>query len=104
MPLQIYLEHAEELAYVIINAGADIDCVLVPEEASALLDKACCYLSAEKIADNGRNRGNLTEQEAANESATRLSLAEACSTFDDKHASKFLDCISRIPSRGGSSI
>lgn len=98
MPLQIYLEHAEELAYVIINTGANIDSWIMPSEACAVFDKAKRYLAAKRIADNGRKHGNLTEQDAADESATLQSLAEACSVYDDMHTSRFLEAHVRRPS------
>jgi hypothetical protein len=104
MALQIYLEHIDELAYVILNTGADLFPVLLARESSVLFDKASRYLATKRIADNGRKRGTLSEREVADESATRQSLAEACNAFDDIYTSRYFEeyCRSRFPSHGGS--
>jgi hypothetical protein len=43
----------------------------------ALFEKACAYLAAKKIADNHREHGRSTEQEAEREQVTRKDFLNA---------------------------
>ena len=88
-PIERCLEHADELSQEVVNAWA----INVRRGASgaltgefrALFEKACGYREAKKLADNRREAGILTEQDAAEETAARLTFAKAYNPFFEKH-------------------
>src|SRR5260370_38298657 len=87
-PLEAYLEHANSLAQDVVNAwGVNVSAGnasdLTPEFKS-LLDKACNYQTAKRIADNHREFGILTEGEEAELQAKRLAFAEEKKAFHEK--------------------
>ncbi len=91
-PLEAYLEHANSLAQDVVNAwGVNVSAGnasdLTPEFKS-LLDKACNYQTAKRIADNHREFGILTEGEEAELQAKRLAFAEEYKVFHEKHTQK----------------
>jgi hypothetical protein len=86
-PPEYYIEHADDLAAFIISEGAKILQNQKPEFGE-LFDKAERYRTAKRTADNHREFGMLTSQEAAEEEATRLEFAKAYKAFEDKDERK----------------
>jgi hypothetical protein len=87
--LQQYLEQADELAQEVVNAwGANVQAgntVLLTAQFKVLLDNACRYREARKLADNHRQFNVLGDQAEAQEKATRQAFAEAYRVFDEEH-------------------
>jgi hypothetical protein len=54
---------------------------LLNPQFKSLLDKACLYRDARRLADNHRKHNVVTEQQAAEEKATRQSFAKAYKAF-----------------------
>lgn len=90
MPLEKYLEHADELAQEVVNAwGVNVtagNAAYLTADFMALFDKTCLYRDAKKVADNHREFNMLTERDAVEEKARRQAFVEAYSTFYEKFA------------------
>jgi hypothetical protein len=89
-PLENYLEQADKLAQDVVDGWevnvAAGNAALLTTQFKALVDKACLYRNARKLADNHREHNVLSEREAAEEKATRQVFAEACKAFHEKPA------------------
>jgi hypothetical protein len=89
-PLEEYLEHADDLAQHVMEAwrveGQGGNDALLPTQFKALLDKACLYQHARKLADNHREHNVLSEKDEAEEKATREAFALAYKVYCEKHA------------------
>jgi hypothetical protein len=90
MPVEEYLERADELAQEVVNAwgqnvAAGNACYLTAE-FKALFDKTCLYRDAKMVADNRREFNMLTEREAAEEGSAREAFLEAYGAFCEKHS------------------
>jgi hypothetical protein len=86
-PLERYLKDADRLAQEVVNAwgiNVQMSNVMTPE-FKALLDKACLYRTARRLADNHRKFDVMSEQEEAQEMSLRRSFAEAYRAFFEKH-------------------
>jgi hypothetical protein len=86
--LEKYLEHAPELAQVVVNTWAEIvqaGNTDFTDEFKDVFDKACRFRNAKSTADNRREFKILTEQEATEESATLRAFAKAYKAFYEKH-------------------
>jgi hypothetical protein len=86
-PIEYYVEHADELAQDVVNfcgptmqAGNPLT-----GELNALFDTADRYRKIKSMADNHREFGRLTEQEAAEEKALRQAFAEAYKPYSEKN-------------------
>jgi hypothetical protein len=90
--LESYLEQADKLAQEVVNAwGVNVqagNAVLLTAQFKVLLDNACRYREARKLADNHRQFNVLGEQAEAQEKATRHAFAEAYKAFDEEHGGK----------------
>jgi hypothetical protein len=84
-PLEEYLEHADELAQHVVGAWG-VNAPLLTPQFKALLDKACLYRNARRQADNHRNHNVLSEQDEAEEKATREAFALAYKAYYERHA------------------
>jgi hypothetical protein len=84
--LEEYLERADELVQEVYKAYGEVGNIapLTPE-FSALLDKAFRYKNANRVADNHREHGVLTEKVADAVKTTRQTFAEAYKNFWEKH-------------------
>jgi len=83
-----YVKNADELVQEVLNtwarqteAGNGRN---LTGDFKALLDLACEYHNAKRLADNHRQFNCLTEQEAANEEAAREAFARAYKAMHDK--------------------
>ena len=89
-PLQEYLEHADDLAQHVVYAWElkvqGSNAALLPTQFKALLDKACLYQNARKVADNHREHNVLSEQDEAEEKVTREAFALAYKAYYERHA------------------
>ena len=87
-PLEEYLKDADRLAQDVVNAwGINLQTGIVPTpEFKALLEKACVYRTARRLADNHRKFDVMSEAEEAEELAVRHAFAEAYKAFYEKHA------------------
>jgi hypothetical protein len=87
--LEQYLEQADKLAQEVVNAwGVNVQAgntVLLTAQFKVLLDNACRYREARKLADNHRQFNVLGDQAEAQEKATRQAFAEAYRVFDEEH-------------------
>ena len=83
--IEEYLENAPTLAQDIVNEwGLNVKAgngSVLSEEFLALNEYACRYIDARAIADNHREFNSLTEEDAARETATRRTCAEAYKTY-----------------------
>jgi hypothetical protein len=87
-PLEKYLKDADRLAQEVVNAwGINVQMgnAMTPQ-FKELLDKACLYRTARRLADNRRKFDVMSEQEATQEMALRYAFAEAYRAFFEKHA------------------
>ena len=87
-PLEEYLKDADRLAQEVVNAwGINVQMgnAMTPE-FKALVDQACLYRTARRLADNHRKFDVMSEAEEAEELAVRRSFAEAYKAFYEKHA------------------
>lgn len=87
-PIQEYVEGLDEQAQEVVNVwgmhmGAGNGPFLT-DDFKALFDRACCYRSAKRSADNHRKFNLLSEEDAAEENATRHAFAGAHKTFYEK--------------------
>jgi hypothetical protein len=91
-PIEEYLEQADKLAQDVVNAwgpsAASGHAAEQSPEFKALFDKACLYRTAREIADGRRQLNILSEQDAANEKATRQAFAESYKAVYEKHVEK----------------
>jgi hypothetical protein len=89
-PLEEYLEQADKLAQAIVTAWAVNtkagNSAFFTIQFKALFDKAYQYQHARRLAQNGREHNALSEQEEAEEKATRQAFAEAYKAYYEKHA------------------
>jgi hypothetical protein len=71
---------ADRLAQEVVNAwGVNMqagNAKLLSPRFRALVDKACAYRDAKRIADNRREFNMLTDEESANEEAARQKFLE----------------------------
>lgn len=90
--LEQYLEQADKLAQEVVNAwGVNVqagNAVLLTAQFKVLLDSACRYRDARRLADNHRQFNVLGEQAEIQEKATRKAFAEAYRVFDREHGGK----------------
>ena len=89
-PLEEYLEDADDLARHLVdswelNARAG-NVRLFTTQFKSLLDKACLYQNARKLADNHREHNVLSEQDEAEEKTTREAFAIAYKAYYERHA------------------
>jgi hypothetical protein len=86
-PLEHYLENADTLAQEVVNTWGQVgNSAPLTTQFNALLDKACAYRNAKRLADNRREHNMLSEQDEAEEKATRQAFAEAYKAFYEKRA------------------
>jgi hypothetical protein len=89
-PIEEYLEKADILAQDVVNAwGVNMQAGSAPRltnKFKELFNKACLYQNARRLAKNHRQFHALSEEEAAEEQATRQAFAEACKAFYEKQA------------------
>ena len=87
--IEEYLEHADGLAQEVVNAWRMNmragNAALLTDDFKTVLDKACRYRDARKVADNHRQFKILSESVAAEEEATRRAFAEAYKAFRENH-------------------
>ena len=78
-------EHADELAQEVVNAwGLNTDVGnMLPETFLAVLDNACCYRGAKRVADNQREHNVVSAEAAAKEKTTRQEFAEAYKIYQE---------------------
>jgi hypothetical protein len=83
-PIEDYLKRVDELADQVISEGAK---TLQHHNAEfkPVFETAYRYRTAKRTADNRREFGMLTEQDAAEEKATRLAFVEVYKPFSEKH-------------------
>jgi hypothetical protein len=90
--LEQYLEQADKLAQEVVNAwGVNVQAgntALLTAQFKVLLNNACCYREARKLADNHRQFNVLGDQAEAQEKATRQAFAKAYKVFDEEHGGK----------------
>ena len=89
-PLEEYLEHADELAQRVVdaweaNAQAG-KAAFLTTRFKALVDSACLYKNARRLADNHREHNVLSEHDEAGEKLTRELLALAYKAYYERHA------------------
>ena len=86
-PLVEYLKDADRLAQEVVNTwGINVQMGnAMTFEFKALVDKACLYRTARRLADNHRKFDVMSEAEEAEELAVRHSFAEAYKAFYEKH-------------------
>jgi len=86
-------EGVDKDAQEVVNAwGVNMragNAALLTEEFKALLELACRYQEASKLAANHRRFNALSESEAAEEATTRQTFAEAYKRWSDKHIARF---------------
>lgn len=87
-PLEEYLKDADRLAREVVNAwGINVQMGnALGAKFKALLEKACLYRTARRLADNHRKFNVMSEQEEAEEMAQRHAFAKAYKAFYEKHA------------------
>ncbi len=89
-PLEEYLEHADDLAQHVVetwevNVQAGHPTFLTTR-FKHLVDKACLYKNARKLADNHRYHNVLSEEDEAEEKSTREAFALAYKAYYERHA------------------
>ena len=87
-PLVEYLKDADRLAQEVVNSwgtNVQMGSAMAPE-FKALVDQACLYRTARRLADNHRKFDVMSEQEAVEEMAQRHAFAEAYKAFYEKKA------------------
>jgi hypothetical protein len=86
-PVEEYLKDADKLAQKVVNAwGINVQAGIVPTpEFKALLDKACLYRTARRLADNHRKFDVMSKQREVEELSARHAFAEAYKAFYEKH-------------------
>ncbi len=89
-PLEEYLEHADDLAQAVVEAwGMKVqagNAPLLTTQFKVLVDKACLYKNARRLADNHRQYNVLSEQDESEEKATREAFAPAYKAYYERHA------------------
>jgi DNA-binding SARP family transcriptional activator len=96
-PLEEYLERADELAQHVvetwgINVQSGNAAFLTQSKAflstkfKVLVDKACLYRNARRLADNHREYNVLSEEDEAEEKAAREAFALAYEAYYERHA------------------
>jgi hypothetical protein len=89
-PLEEYLEHADDLAQHVVDAwGVNVqagNAPLLTTRFKVLVDKACLYKNARRLADNHRQYNVLSEQDESEEKATREAFALAYKAYYERHA------------------
>lgn len=92
LSLEECLEQADKLAQEVVNAwGANVQAGNAAPSSprfKVLLDSACRYRDARKLADNHRQFNVLGDQAEAQEKATRQAFAKAYKAFDEEHVGK----------------
>jgi hypothetical protein len=88
-PLEEYLEHADELAQIVVNAWGAIVTTgggdsLTPEFKD-LFEKTCFYRTAKRTADNHREHNMKHEVAATEERESRLAFARAYKAERERH-------------------
>ena len=84
LSIEGYLKRADELADQVVSEGAKIP-GYHSAEFKPVFETADRYRTAKRTADNRREFGKLTEQDAAEEKATRLAFVEVYKPFKEKH-------------------
>jgi hypothetical protein len=97
-PLEEYLEHADDLSQRVmetwgINVPTGNAAFLATQSKAflttrfkALVDKACLYKNARRLADNHREHNVLSEDDEAEEKVTREAFALAYKSYYERHA------------------
>ncbi len=89
-PLEEYLDHADDLAQHVVDAWGVNDqagnAPLLTTRFKVLVDKACLYRNARRLADNHREYNVLSEEDEAEEKATREAFAIAYKAYYERHA------------------
>ena len=96
-PLEEYLEAADDLAQHVvetwgINVQSGNAAFLTPSKTflttkfKDLVNKACLYRNSRRLADNHREYNVLSEQDEAEEKATREAFALAYKAYYERHA------------------
>ena len=96
-PLEEYVQRADELAYEVVhawvvNVKAGNSEYLTPE-FKGVFDKAFEYRQAKKLADNHRQFGIVTEEEAAVERTLREVFAAAYRRWTEEQLRGLLEAI-----------
>lgn len=82
-------ENADVLAQEVVNAwGVNVkagNAELLSMEFNALFEKTCAYRFAKQVADNRREFGVLTDEEATKEHVTRAEFLESHRRFRLAH-------------------
>jgi hypothetical protein len=89
-PLEEYLEHADDLAQRAVetwevNAQAGKASFLTTQ-FKVLVNKACLYKNARRLADNHRTHNVLSEEDEIEEKVTREAFALAYKAYYERHA------------------
>lgn len=88
-PTEVDERHAEEWAQSVVDAwGKHVqagNAAVLTDEFKDLVNKACSYRNAKSLADNRREPGTLSEQEAGEEKRTRRAFVEAYMCSHRKH-------------------
>jgi hypothetical protein len=85
-----YLKHADKLAQDVVSSWGQFTkpggATALTSEFKSLVDKAVLYQNARRLADNHREHNLLSQQDEAEEKATREAFAEAYKAVYEKHA------------------
>jgi hypothetical protein len=84
-PLEEYLEHADDLPQHVVDAWG-VNVAFLTTRFKVLVDKACLYKNARRLADNHRDHNVLSEEDEAEEKATREAFAVAYKAYYERHA------------------
>ena len=89
-PLEEYLEDADDLAQRVVDTWrANVpasNAPLLTTRFKDLVNKACLYKYARRLADNHREHNVLSEQDESEEKATREAFALAYKAYYERHA------------------
>jgi len=89
-PLAEYLERADDLAQQVVDTwetNAQVGkSAFLTTRFKALVDKACLYKNARRLADNHRKHNVLSEHDEAGEKLTRELFALAYKAYYERHA------------------
>lgn len=96
-PLEEYLKRADNLAQRVVETwGINVQSgnaafltqskIFLTTQFKVLVDKACLYRNARRLADNHREYNVLSEEDVTEEKATREAFALAYKAYYERHA------------------
>ncbi len=89
-PLEEYIELADDLARQVVDSwGENVQAgsaAFLTTQFKVLVDKACLYRNARRLADNHREYNVLSEEDEAEEKSTREAFALAYKAYYERHA------------------